>query len=103
MSNPTKSEKAYHDKVASLGCLPCKQDGFLNTYVSIHHCQGRTRPRAHMQVLGLCAGHHQDGTNQNAPHMLAIHPFKRQWEQVYGTQQELMDETNRLLKQRGLI
>ena len=96
----TKTERAHWNLVAELGCLPCAKDGFLNTYVSIHHCDGRTKPGAHMKVLALCAGHHQKGTNINAPHMIAIHPDKRRFQEMYGTQQELMLKTNLLLKKK---
>lgn len=94
--NPTKAEKEYHDAVASLGCIACLIDGNSNTLVSIHHCDGRTKPGAHRKVLALCAGHHQDGTG-NDKSMIAIHPYKRRFEQRYGTQEELMALTNELL------
>ena len=95
--NPTKAEKAHWDKVAQLGCIACLADGYRNPLVSIHHINGRTKKGAHIQVLALCAGHHQDGTG-NDKNMLAIHPFKRRFETKYGTQQELLIKTNQLLQ-----
>ena len=94
--NPTKSEKEYHDKVASLGCIACRIDGYHNPLVSIHHTAGRTKKGAHMQVLGLCAGHHQDGTG-NDKSMIAVHPYKARFQQKYGSQQSLIEKTNQLL------
>jgi Recombination enhancement, RecA-dependent nuclease len=102
MSNPTKKELKMWDDIASIGCLPCAQDGFLNTMVSIHHCDGRTKPQAHKMVIALCAGHHQDGTNSNAPKMLAIHPYKRQFEAKYGSQSALIQQTKEELIKRGM-
>lgn len=93
---PTKTEKKYWEAVASLGCIACKKDGYLNMVVSIHHCDGRTKKGAHMKVLPLCAGHHQDGTG-NDKNMIAIHPYKKRFETKYGTQQELMDKVNEQL------
>lgn len=90
MSNRTKAEKEYHDAVASLGCIACAIDGNQNDLVSIHHCDGRTKKGAHMKVLPLCAGHHQDGTGADKS-MIAIHPYKKRFETRYGTQQELME------------
>lgn len=95
--NPTKAEKAHWDNVAQLGCIACRIDGYRNPLVSIHHTQGRTKKGAHMLVLGLCAGHHQDGTG-NDKKMIAIHPFKRKFCEKYGSQQELLIKTNQLLQ-----
>ena len=95
-TNPTKSDKEYWDKIAKLGCIACLQDGIFNDYGSIHHCDGRTRPGCHRKVLFLCAPHHQTG-GQEAP---AIHPYKAQFEEKYGTQLELRAKTDKLL---GLV
>ena len=83
----TKSDKAWWDRVASLGCVACLQDGIFNTHVSIHHTDGRTKPGAHRRVLPLCGPHHQTG-GMEAP---AIHPWKARWEAKYGTQAELLE------------
>ena len=84
-TTPTKAEKAFHDDLASLGCIACFIDGRFMEEVSIHHIDGRTRPGAHMKVLPLCAGHHQDdGT------AIAIHPWKARWEAAYGKQEDLV-------------
>lgn len=88
--NPSAKEKAYHDLLASnIGCLACLHDhGARNTYGSIHHIDGRTKPDAHWLVLHLCAGHHQDG--YGLPGQLAVHGAKARFEAMYGAQLELM-------------
>ena len=93
----TKAEKQYLDRVANIGCIACLIDGYHQPLVSIHHCDGRTKPGAHMKVLGLCAGHHQDGTG-NDKNMLAIHPFKRKFCEKYGSQESLIQKTDELIK-----
>lgn len=85
----TKAERDHQNRVAALGCCACRKDGIENPFVSIHHVNGRTKPRAHMQVLALCAAHHQTG-GQEAP---SIHPWKTRFEKRYGTQAELLAET----------
>ena len=85
---PTMAEKDYHNQIAALGCIACRLDGVDNRYVSVHHCAGRTKAGAHMQVIGLCAGHHQDGTG--APGLIAVHPWKRRFEARYGSQVSLI-------------
>lgn len=95
--NPTKDEKAYHDRLAGLGCIACRFDGDANTYVSIHHIDGRTKPGCHKLVLPLCAGHHQDGTD-NDKTKIAIHPYKRRFEARYGPQMSLKAACDALLE-----
>ena len=85
---PTAAEKRLHDQLATLGCIACRIDGNHNPVVSIHHIDGRTKLGAHERVLPLCAGHHQDGTG--IPGLIAVHPWKRQFEQKYGSQYELL-------------
>lgn len=88
-STPNASQKAFHDALCSIvGCVACRIDGSFTDFVSVHHCDGRTKPHAHHFVLPLCSGHHQDGTG--VPGLLAIHPWKRRFEQRYGTQRELL-------------
>lgn len=93
---PTKAEKAFHDQLAQLGCIACFMDGHRNMEVSIHHIDGRTKPGAHLKVLPLCAGHHQDGTG--IPGLIAVHPWKRRFEDKYGKQEELLALCHELLE-----
>lgn len=96
---PTAEEKRFHSMLAALGCIACHLDGHHNPVVSIHHIDGRTKPGAHLRVLPLCAGHHQDGTG--APGLVAVHPWKSRFEARYGSQHELLDLCERLLAERG--
>ena len=96
----TKEEKSHWDKICAFGCIACHLDGIKNTYVSIHHCDGRTKPGAHKKVLALCNGHHQSGNkhpNPDGEPYPSIHPWKKRFETKYGTQQELIELTNRLV------
>lgn len=96
---PTRYEKHIHDRMASeIGCIACRKDGIRNMHVSIHHIDGRTKPGAHLKVLPLCASHHQDGTG--APGVIAVHPWKRRFEERYGTQLELLEECMEILAER---
>lgn len=88
---PTAAERKFMDAIASLGCIACAKDGIVNPWISLHHIAGRTAVNAHMYVLPLCAGHHQDGTGVD-PSLIAIHPYKTRFEERYGTQMELLAE-----------
>jgi len=93
---PNKAEKQFHDRLAVIGCIACRKGGWFNPVVSIHHIDGRTKPGAHMLVIPLCAGHHQQGTG--AAGIIAVHPYKAQFERMYGSQLELLAECNEILK-----
>ena len=93
----TTAEKEYWDRLAGLGCIACMRMGIFEPDVSIHHVDGRTKPGCHMQVLALCASHHQDGTGKN-PHYIAVHPWKARFEARFGTQEVLMSICMRNLK-----
>lgn len=96
---PTRYEKHIHDRMASeIGCIACRKEGIRNMHVSIYHIDGRTKPGAHLKVLPLCAGHHQDGTG--APGLIAVHPWKRRFEEKYGIQLELLEECMEILAER---
>lgn len=90
--NPSYTQHRYWDLLARyVGCIAChKEFGARNYEVSIHHVDGRTKPDAHWLVLPLCAGHHQDGTG--APGLIAVHPWKRRFEDKFGSQEELISE-----------
>jgi len=96
---PTKAEKHFHDRLASLGCIACYLDGRYMEEVSIHHIDGRTKPGAHLKVLPLCSGHHQDGTG--VPGLVAVHPWKARFEKLYGKQSEILELCHELLARRA--
>jgi hypothetical protein len=91
----THAEIEFHNKLADIGCIACRQDGVFNPWVSIHHIDGRTKDGAHWKVLPLCAPHHQQ---DDASGVWAVHPYKARFEQEYGTQEELLEECKQILK-----
>lgn len=97
----TLAQKHYHGLLADLGCIACRKDGVHNPLVSIHHIDGRTKPAAHWLVLPLCSGHHQDGTG--AQGLIAVHPWKGQFEARYGPQLGLLMECIQLLIDQGHV
>jgi hypothetical protein len=101
-TNPTKAQKKFWDALCNTcGCVACRIDGIGNFNVSVHHLDGRTKPQAHWLVLGLCAGHHQDGTG--APGLIAVHPYKARFESRYGKQKDLLVWAIEILQDRGHV
>lgn len=92
--SPSAAAKRYHDRLARIvGCICCRKEDRFNDYVAIHHIFGRTQPGAHMNVLPLCASHHQPIT----PGVESVHGNKYRFEQKYGKQADLQAECNRIL------
>ncbi len=89
--NPTKKEKKYWSDLSDLGCVVCRTyRGQINTYVSIHHIDGRTKKGCHMKVLPLCYQHHQ---GKEGIHFIS----RKVWEQKYGKQEDLKDYYDKIL------
>ncbi|ARP86282.1 Ref family recombination enhancement nuclease [Bordetella genomosp. 9] len=99
--SPSAEQKRFHDLLArEIGCVACRTEGILSTYVSIHHCDGRTKPHAHWFVLPLCGPHHQD---QGIAGVVAIHPHKTRFQERYGTQKTLLAWCIEILQDRGFV
>jgi len=102
----SREERQWHDTLADIcGCICCVLDGHLRNfaeppYVSIHHCDGRTKKHAHWYVLPLCAGHHQKGTD-NCKTKLAIHGDWAEWVSSYGRPIEVLEACIMLIERAG--
>lgn len=95
----TQQQKQYWNHLCqTVGCIACYKEGRFNHYCSIHHIDGRTKPQAHWLVLPLCASHYQD--NGMA---IAVHPTKKQFEQTYGNQYQLMMDCIAVLQRVNII
>lgn len=88
---PTALERRFMDAVAGLGCIACAKDGYVNPWISLHHIAGRTAVNAHMYVIPLCGPHHQHDDTDPAGR-IGVHPHKARFEEMYGTQMELLAE-----------
>ena len=83
----TKAQKRHMMRVADLGCLICAMPA------EIHHCGTYMGGgRDHDKILGLCPAHHRTGG-----YGVAIHAGKKEWERLYGTELDLLAETNKRL------
>lgn len=87
-NTPTREQRDRWTRLCALGCIISGCGNAPN----IHHCAtGAGGRKDHNKVLPLCHRHHQGD--------LGIHTLSRRvWEPIYGTEQELMDKAERLLK-----
>ena len=94
----TKEESAYHDALRELGCIACRIDGRGGVSAEIHHQRtgaGAGQKSPHLKAIPLCEAHHR-GTKH--PIVPSIHLAPNKFISEYGTEVELREMTQRLLK-----
>lgn len=92
--NATKSEKIWMDRVAQLGCIIESCNGLA----TLHHCGTYMGGgRDHKRVIPICWQHHLGKEGIDGKHL-----SKRQWEAKYGTEEELLEKVNLLLRHNGI-
>ena len=82
------------ERTVDLGCIVCRL--YLNCYspAEAHHIHTKGKRRAGKTiVIGLCYRHHRGGHFEDA----SRHPWKREFEDRYGSEWDLYDKTLRLL------
>lgn len=87
----TKAERRHLSLVASMGCVVCRNLGYGPSPAEIHHPragQGMGQRAADTDGLPLCAPHHRTGG-----YGVAFHAGQRVWEQQFGTEAELLQQT----------
>ena len=92
--NPSKEEKEDMDKVQQLVCIVCANRGFPDVPAEIHHTRGKTVEDAHLYVLPLCPSHHRFGGHIEP---ISRHPYKKRFEDAYGTEAELLECVGEIL------
>jgi len=86
----------HYSVVAALGCLVCRDMGMElgQTPAQLHHPYGRKGEKEY-KVLPLCFYHHQSGVNSEL--FVSLHPWKREFESRYGTEEELLSRVEELI------
>lgn len=90
----TKAEQRHLSKVAALGCIACRKIGYYDTPAEIHHIRtgmGMGQRNSHYMTIPLCAQHHRHGAD-------AIHRSKHNFELLFGTELDLLNEVNDLIE-----
>jgi hypothetical protein len=93
---PNMEEANHLADVSELGCVVCLNRGFNNP-AEIHHTQGKTKPNAHLKILPLCFEHHRRGGDKEP---ISRHPYKKRFEEAYGTEEELLKQVEELIKEQ---
>ncbi|WP_234262278.1 Ref family recombination enhancement nuclease [Klebsiella aerogenes] len=90
-THKTKAEQQHLDRVAALGCIVCRNLGYGDTPAEIHHCcsgTGTAVRASHFRTIPLCHTHHRTGG-----HGVALHAGQKTWESIYGTEAQLLAQT----------
>lgn len=95
---PNKDEKEFMDRMCQLGCIVCRNMGYMDSPASPHHIQGRTRPGAHYHIIPLCGKHHQVPDPEGR--WVSRHgDGKAEFEREHGTEEELYFQCLELLNE----
>jgi hypothetical protein len=90
----TKSEKEYLDRVARIGCIVCRKNGY-HSPATIHHLRegmGMGMRNDYKHAIPLCPYHHQDG-----PIGEAIHKGIKSFAKNHGTEKQLLGQVIAML------
>lgn len=96
----TKDDKNWLSDVAALGCVVCRNLGYGESPAEIHHVrtgQGTAQRASNKKTLPLCTPHHRTGG-----YGVAIHAGQKKWEENYGTETELLEQTQREVEELRL-
>ena len=93
--NPTRAEREWMDAIVQHGCVVCKKQYGVFTEPEVHHIDGKTKTGAHLKTIPLCYRHHREGVDTDV--YTSRHPYKKRFEERYGTEQEQLEDLQREL------
>lgn len=84
-----KAEREHLSKVADLGCIICRKNGYYGTPAEIHHIKKgvMSKRSTHYETIPLCPYHHRTSNE-------AYHHDPKGFTEKWGTQEQLLKETN---------
>lgn len=89
-----KQDKERFEKLKQIGCVACSKKGLFSEPI-IHHIRKHTglglRP-PHTDTIPLCPQHHNMGND-------SVHLNKKKFEELFGSELQLLDEANEKIKQ----
>lgn len=86
-------ERRHMARVADLGCIACFNQHGIYSPSTVHHIRKQGAKTDHYKTIPLCPPHH---LQQFGPQ--ALHSSLRDFEAKHGTEYELLDQVNELLR-----
>jgi hypothetical protein len=85
---------AWMRDIKMLGCVVCHKLGWGKTPADAHHLLRNGRRIDDLHTIPLCEGHHRSGLNNED--VVSRHPWHREFERRYGSEEELLALTREL-------
>jgi predicted class III extradiol MEMO1 family dioxygenase len=93
MVRATKEDKQRFQRLVELGCIVCFKCGYGYSQPEVHHVRfNASAGKKSKDTIPLCPQHHRIGG-----YAVAYHAGKLAFEANYGTEQSLLEFTNKLL------
>ena len=91
-----KAESDHIESVVTQGCLACRLTGIDDSPAEYHHIGNGTMGKraSNYEGIALCPIHHRTGG-----YGVAVHAGRKAFEEVFGTEQELLQITLRGLNE----
>ena len=86
---PSAEERKWMSAASEFGCVVCKKYMRIYSPAEIHHIDGKTKPLAHLNSIGLCYSHHRAGEDNER--FTSRHPSKAKFVERYGKEQDLRE------------
>lgn len=94
---PSADEARWMSDITDFGCIACYLDGHPSTPGAVHHLLRGGLRMGHLFSICLCdPGHHQNGAVKG---VVSRHPDKAAFERKYGHEADLLELTQRLVRQ----
>lgn len=95
----SKQRQQRFAALEAMGCIVCRNEYGTYTPAEIHHLRGHQwsgmgRRANDEHTIPLCPEHHRTGG-----YGVAYHAGAQEWERLYGTQGELLEQVNELLRE----
>lgn len=87
-----KADRIYLNNIVEMGCIVCRNMGYGASPAEAHHLRsgvGTGQRSDHKRAIALCPLHHRNGG-----YGIAFHAGKKAWEEKYGTEEELLEQTH---------
>lgn len=104
MSDTTAADREWMGKVAAHGCVACRKRFGVHEPTTVHHITSGGRRMGHLFTIPLCPWHHMGlvrpqmtTSRMTATYGPSFAKDKGEFERVFGTELDLLEEVRREL------